>query len=59
MSDQVGNPKDCFSPIAALISFECVGTIHVVRYWSEGLCCTIMTHLEVKVIIMQTLKFYV
>ena len=27
-------------------------TLHVVRYWSEVLCCTIMTHLsdlEVKV----------
>ena len=29
-----------------------VDTLHVVRYWSEVLCCTIMTHLgdlEVKV----------
>ena len=42
-----------------------VDTLHVGRYWSEGLCSTIMTHLsdlEVKVkdfeILCQTLKAF-
>ena len=28
---------------------EQVGTKHVVRNWSEVLCCTFMTHHEIKV----------
>ena len=41
-----------------------VDTLHVGRYWSEVLCCTIMTHLgdlEFKTLSSrsQTLNFYV
>ena len=39
-----------------------VDTLHVGRYWSEVLCCTIMTDLSDLVTLFsrsQTLKFYV
>ena len=36
-----------------------VDTLHVGRYWSEVLCCTIMTHMGDLELKSQTLKFYV
>ena len=39
---------------------DLVDTLHVVRYWSENLCSTIMTHLhdlQVKVMDWKILKF--
>ena len=36
-----------------------VDTLHVGRYWSEVLCCTIMTHLDDLEVKVTELKFLV